>query len=63
MPPRMPKALERSATLAIDLANTQVMAALNTSSHSPGARPLAVPPAKNCGAETRLGLNSHTITQ
>jgi hypothetical protein len=39
------------------------MAALNTSSHMPGAVPAADPPAKNCPGETRLGLNSQTMAQ
>ena len=63
MPPMMPKALARLAALAMDLANTQVMAALNTKSHKPGGAPFSAPPPKNWGADTRFGLNSVTMAQ
>ncbi len=47
----------------MDLAKTQVMAALKTSSHKPGALPLALCPPKNCCAVTLRGLNRQTIRQ
>ena len=47
----------------MDLANTQVMAALNTRTIKAGAASALLPPRKNCIAVTAFGLNIQTMPQ